>query len=73
MRWPSGARLEGASSSRRTVLLEALLEAARVRGYARLVVRPAPEAVRFYGRAGFAVADGGEGEKLLVRSLVDDS
>ena len=51
-----------------TALLGALFAAAEQRSYARLVLSPSEQGLALYREAGFARADGHEGELLLVRS-----
>jgi len=49
-------------------LLQALIEAADERGYARLIVSPTAESIDFYRRGGFLVpASSADAETLLVR------
>jgi GNAT superfamily N-acetyltransferase len=51
-----------------SALLEAVVDAADARGYARIVLSPALRAARFYERAGFVVPDErADGDRLLVR------
>jgi GNAT superfamily N-acetyltransferase len=51
-----------------SMLLRSVVSAADERGYARLVLSPAADAVGFYRRAGFVVPDASAGEdRLLVR------
>jgi GNAT superfamily N-acetyltransferase len=51
-----------------SALLDAIIAAAEDRSYARLVVSPNAEALRFYQRAGFVVpGDAASGDRLLVR------
>jgi GNAT superfamily N-acetyltransferase len=52
-----------------SALLAALVEAADVRGYVRLVLSPTLRAVPFYERAGFVVPDerAGDDNRLMVR------
>jgi GNAT superfamily N-acetyltransferase len=51
-----------------SALLAAIVAAADVRGYARLVLSPSPRAVPFYERAGFVVPDAAAGgHRLMVR------
>jgi GNAT superfamily N-acetyltransferase len=50
-----------------TALLAALVTAADEGGYERLVLAPSEQALPLLRRAGFAPADGAEGELLLVR------
>lgn len=56
-------RNEGIGSA----LLNALIDAASERGYARLTVSPTDRSVAFYRRAGFVDADGAASELLLIR------
>ncbi len=51
-----------------SALLRELVRTAEQRGYVRLLVRPSADARRVFATAGFAPADGSEGELLLVRS-----
>jgi GNAT superfamily N-acetyltransferase len=52
-----------------SALLATIISAADERRYVRLVLSPDAQAVPFYRRAGFVVADDGAGEeRLLVRS-----
>lgn len=62
-----GARDRGVGAA----LLDAVIEAAQARGYARLVLSPTLRAVPFYERAGFVVPDerAGESDRLMVRPL----
>jgi GNAT superfamily N-acetyltransferase len=51
-----------------STLLAAIIEAAEKRAYARLLLSPSEEAVRFYQRAGFIVPDDSAGgDRILVR------
>ena len=51
-----------------SILLATIIDAAHERGYARLVLSPAEEALDFYRRAGFIAADESAGaDRLLVR------
>jgi GNAT superfamily N-acetyltransferase len=50
-----------------SALLNALIDAASERGYARLTVSPTDRSVPFYRRAGFLDADGAPGDLLLIR------
>jgi GNAT superfamily N-acetyltransferase len=54
-----------------SALLAAIVDVARERGYARLVLSPALRAIPFYERAGFIVPDerAGESDRLMVRPL----
>jgi GNAT superfamily N-acetyltransferase len=53
-----------------SAILAAIIAAAEERRYARLVTSPSPEALPFYGRAGFVVPDERAGDdRLLVRPL----
>lgn len=53
-----------------SALLEAVVAAARERGYPRLVLSPAERAMAFYRRAGFVVPDErAGGDRLLVLRL----
>jgi len=58
-----GHRRRGSGSA----LLGAVIAVATERRYARLVLAPSREALSFYRRAGFELADGGGGELLLTR------
>lgn len=49
-----------------SALLAAVVASADARGYARLVLSPAPAARDFYRRAGFAVPDGAGGSETLL-------
>lgn len=57
-----------------SALMAALITAAEQRGYARLVLSPSDEGVRFYQRAGFVVPDeSAGGDRLLVRPTPDQA
>lgn len=49
-----------------SALLGALVATAHERSYVRLIVSPSAEAVAFYRRGGFILADGGAGEDALM-------
>ncbi|MDQ3630329.1 MAG: GNAT family N-acetyltransferase [Actinomycetota bacterium] len=48
-------------------LVDAVLAVADARDYVRVVLSPSPRSLPFYRRAGFAEADGKDGDRLLVR------